>query len=226
MTRKWTQVNASFRLAFNLRFVWPPTCVDLRWHWSSSNSYPGRRKFFTVWPPNAKSTQVDHTSTIYVWNLRPLQFAWTCKPTCESVWPPIASSGFANLRRDLHRLASPFGQGILKRSVCFIDFSMNIYLSSRVNCVLLDCFPRLNHLWLLASFHQRFNVSRDVVRIRGRCVSTEWLPGVVNQHFLKVPRDVIDFYWRPIDVMFLVYYVVRNRTSFLRKEKYICSNQY
>ena len=30
-TRKLTQVNASFGLAFNLHFVWPPTCVDLRW---------------------------------------------------------------------------------------------------------------------------------------------------------------------------------------------------
>ena len=29
-TRKSTQVNASFRPAFNSYFVWPPTCVDLR----------------------------------------------------------------------------------------------------------------------------------------------------------------------------------------------------
>ena len=29
-TRKSTQVDPSFRLAFNLRVVWPPTCVDLR----------------------------------------------------------------------------------------------------------------------------------------------------------------------------------------------------
>ena len=44
------QVNASFRLALNLRFVWPPTCVDLRWVWSSSKPYASRHKFFTVWP--------------------------------------------------------------------------------------------------------------------------------------------------------------------------------
>ena len=68
-TRKSTELNASFRLAFNLRFVWLPTCValrwnydDLRWLWSNSNSYASRRKIFTFWPPNAirrKSTQVD-----------------------------------------------------------------------------------------------------------------------------------------------------------------------
>ena len=45
--RKSTQV---FDLRFSLRFVWPPTCVDLvelkfirKW-----------RRFFTVWPPNAR----------------------------------------------------------------------------------------------------------------------------------------------------------------------------
>ena len=46
----------SFRLVSDLRFVWPPTCVNLRWlalTWSTSNSYASRRKFFTVWPPNA-----------------------------------------------------------------------------------------------------------------------------------------------------------------------------
>ena len=25
-----SQVNGSFQLEFNLRFVWPPTCIDLR----------------------------------------------------------------------------------------------------------------------------------------------------------------------------------------------------
>ena len=32
-----SQVDASFGLAFNLRFVWLPTCIDLRGLWSSSN---------------------------------------------------------------------------------------------------------------------------------------------------------------------------------------------
>ena len=36
------EVDAGFRLEF-----------DLRWLWSSSNSYASRHKFFTVWPPNA-----------------------------------------------------------------------------------------------------------------------------------------------------------------------------
>ena len=66
------QVNGTFRLAFNLRFVWPPTCVDLRWLWSSLN-----------W-----SAQLDCKSTVYAWNLR---LVWTCGPTCESVWPAIPS---------------------------------------------------------------------------------------------------------------------------------------
>ena len=59
-----SQVDASFRLAFNLRFVWQPICVDLhklattcvwwlRWLWSSSNLDASRRKFFTVWPSRA-----------------------------------------------------------------------------------------------------------------------------------------------------------------------------
>ena len=66
------QVNGNFRLALNLRFVWPPTCVDLRWLWSSLN-----------W-----SAQLDCKSTVYAWNLR---LVWTCGPTCESVWPAIPS---------------------------------------------------------------------------------------------------------------------------------------
>ena len=94
--RKSTQVNASFRLAFNLRFVWLPTYDDLLWHWPSSNSYPSRRKCFTVWPPNASRHKLI-ASKLY------MRLAWTCEPTCESVWPTIASpyvsSGSANLRR-------------------------------------------------------------------------------------------------------------------------------
>ena len=99
MTRKWTQVNASFRLAFNLRFLWPPTCVDLRWHWSSSNSYPGRRKFFTVWPPNAFMCEIyDFAICVNLQadlriRLTTHSKFWFCKlasrlaSTCESVWP-------------------------------------------------------------------------------------------------------------------------------------------
>ena len=65
-----------------------------------------------------KSTQVDRKSTVYAWNLWLLRLAWTCKPTCESVWPRIASlcasSGFANLRRLASAWESdPFGQGLM-----------------------------------------------------------------------------------------------------------------
>ena len=42
------QVKASVQLAFNLR----STCDDLRWLWSSSNSYTSWGKFFIVWLPN------------------------------------------------------------------------------------------------------------------------------------------------------------------------------
>ena len=38
-----------------------------------------------------KSIHVDRKSSVYVWNLRLLT---TCERTCESVWPPNASSGF------------------------------------------------------------------------------------------------------------------------------------
>ena len=46
-TRKLTQVNASFWLACNLCFVWPPTCMDLCWLWSSSSSYASQHKLIT-----------------------------------------------------------------------------------------------------------------------------------------------------------------------------------
>ena len=63
----------------------------------------------TVWPPNTSRHKLI-ASQLYIREVYDfLQLAWTCEPTCESVWPPIASpyasSGFANL----HRLAGPFG---------------------------------------------------------------------------------------------------------------------
>ena len=90
--------SACIKLAFRL-----PT--HLRWLWLSSNSYTSRRKFFTVWPPNASRTswsQVNcqlYMSKIY--NL--LRLVWTCEPTCESIWPPIESPY-------LRRLASWFSR--------------------------------------------------------------------------------------------------------------------
>ena len=58
-----SQVDASFGLAFNLCFVWPPTCDNLRWLWSSSNLDASRCKFFTVWPPSASRHKLI-TSTL------------------------------------------------------------------------------------------------------------------------------------------------------------------
>ena len=54
-----SQVDASFGLAFNLRFVWPPTCDDLhRLTWTCVDF--GRAQIWTqvdttfliVWPPS------------------------------------------------------------------------------------------------------------------------------------------------------------------------------
>ena len=56
-----------------------------------------------------KSTQVDYKSSVYAWNLHSLRLSWTCQPTCESVWPPIARPCTQVLVWP--RLASPFGQG-------------------------------------------------------------------------------------------------------------------
>ena len=110
-TRKSTQVNAGFRLAFNLRFVWPPTCVDNCVDFGRASS-ASRRQFFTVCPPNPSRHKLISSQLWIAWSL---QLFATCEPTCESVWPPIASpyasSGFINLRR----LASPFGQGLKTR---------------------------------------------------------------------------------------------------------------
>ena len=97
--------------AFNLRFVLPPTCVDLRWPalidfgraQIRMQVDANRRKFFTVWPPNASRHKLPIASQLYMREIHDfLRLPWTCEPTCESVWPPIASPhasfGFANLR--------------------------------------------------------------------------------------------------------------------------------
>ena len=106
IVKPWPNGLASFGLAFNFRFVWPPTCDDLRGLWSSSNLDASFLPFGHPAQVDTSWSQVICCYKInqwYAWN-----FFATCKPTCESVWPPFASSGFANLRR----LASPFGQGL------------------------------------------------------------------------------------------------------------------
>ena len=86
--------SACVQLAFRL-------ATHLRWLWSSSNSYASPRKLFTVWPPNVSRHKLI-ASQLYMREIYDfLRLVWTCKPTCESVWPPIASpyasSGFAKL---------------------------------------------------------------------------------------------------------------------------------
>ena len=60
-----SQVDASFRLG-----LWLPSFVELRWNWSSSNSYASRRKFFTVWPPNASRHKLIASHLYLVYYLR------------------------------------------------------------------------------------------------------------------------------------------------------------
>ena len=54
-TRKSTQ-------AFNLRLVWSPTCMDLRWLWSSSNSYACICWRFS-WPLVSKACEGNNATT-------------------------------------------------------------------------------------------------------------------------------------------------------------------
>ena len=73
-----------------LLFVWPPTCIDLHWLWSSSYLYASRQKIFTVWPPSASQDKLITSFCIcdiygFMWLER------TCERTCESIWPPITS---------------------------------------------------------------------------------------------------------------------------------------
>ena len=104
-TRKSTQADASFWLArSDLRLVWPATFMDLRWLWWSSNSYASRRKFVTVWPPNTSRHSLI-ASQLYQ---RAFRLAWTCEPTCKSVWPPIASPYASSCFANLYRLASTY----------------------------------------------------------------------------------------------------------------------
>ena len=56
-----SQVNASFRLAFNLCFVSPSTCFDFGWAQI-------RVHVFHRLATQCKSTQVDRKSTVYAWN--------------------------------------------------------------------------------------------------------------------------------------------------------------
>ena len=66
--------------------------------WSSSNSW--RRNFIAVWPPNASWHKLIASQLCIRETYDFLRLAWTCEPTCESVWPaiasPYASSGLAN----------------------------------------------------------------------------------------------------------------------------------
>ena len=67
---------------------WPPTCDDLHrlgmnWVDFELKFVSKTTKFLTVWPSKASR----HKLMLYGF----LSLAWTCEPTCESVWPPIAS---------------------------------------------------------------------------------------------------------------------------------------
>ena len=96
----------SICVSFSHPLVW--TCDVLHWLWSSSNSYASRRKFVTVWPPNASRHNLI-ASQLYMREMYDfLRLAsrlanrlathrtsvrkfWFCKLalTCESVWPGL-----------------------------------------------------------------------------------------------------------------------------------------
>ena len=70
-----SQVDASFELALNLCFVWPPTCVDLCGLAMTCVDF-GELKFvrksthvFHRLATQRKSTQVDRKSSVYAWNV-------------------------------------------------------------------------------------------------------------------------------------------------------------
>ena len=113
-TRKSTQVNAGFWLAFNLRFVWPPTCVDNCVDFGRASS-PSRRQFFTVCPPNPSRHKLISSQLWIAWSLqlfatcvslradlrirlathrKSVRKFWFCKlaSTCESVWPGLKNA--------------------------------------------------------------------------------------------------------------------------------------
>ena len=90
--RKSTQI---FELRSTcISFGHPATFVDFRQLWSSSNSYASRRKFFTVWPPNATRHKLIAS---HLWNfqlsvtLRELmsRLTWTYEPTCVNLWADL-----------------------------------------------------------------------------------------------------------------------------------------
>ena len=57
-----SQVDASFGLAFNLRFVWPPTCVDFgrAQIWTQADA-----SIFTVWPPSASRHKLSASNLLW-----------------------------------------------------------------------------------------------------------------------------------------------------------------
>ena len=86
--RKSTQVFHAFRLATHLCWL-ALALVELKFVRKSA-------KVFTVWPPNTSWQQVI-CICVKCTAFDDLH-AWHCEPTSESVWSPIASSGFVNLR--------------------------------------------------------------------------------------------------------------------------------
>ena len=146
-----SQIDAMFmqRLAFNLRFVWPPNYVslrglamtwkDLHWLWSmKSNSI----KFFTVWPRNASRHKLIasqlYTREIYDFcNLRELA-SRLANPFGHPSQVLVLQTCI-----DLHRLASPFG--------------FSLHLSLRV-------IPTCICIWLFVCLHSYSYVCKLILQ--------------------------------------------------------------
>ena len=98
--------------SFGLPLAWTCACDNLRWLWSSSNSYEIRHKFFIVW------TQVDRKSAVYGWNLWLFatcmhKFASRLASTIghpSQVRTQVLLLQMLALTQCIH-FASPFGQG-------------------------------------------------------------------------------------------------------------------
>ena len=76
-----TCVPLAFRLATHLRWL-ATTCVDFG---RAQIHMQSRRRFFTVWPPNASRHNLIASNCICVKFMTFVWLAWTCEPISESV---------------------------------------------------------------------------------------------------------------------------------------------
>ena len=121
-TPKLTQVVASFRFAFNLRFVWPTaTRDDVRW-FGRAQIWGKSTQVFTVRPPNTSRHKFsDHRLSVYVW---------------------IYITTFYNLHELPSRFANPFGHpSKVRTQVLVLQVNYLRWLASTFGQGLTPVFP-------------------------------------------------------------------------------------